>query len=466
MKTTPILLFSLLVVCSIGINAQQGINYKAIINDADGHVLANTTITVQFTILENGTTPVYSETHNPATDDNGIIIVNIGEGSILTGDFNAIEWGGSPHFLKTEIDIGAGLINMGTTEFKAVPYALHAKTTEKIPILEEILATGNSANAQIKNVSNPTEAQDAATKAYVDQLIDRIEYLENITSEYFVNDDIDNDGDGYTENEGDCDDDNSGINPGATDTPGDGIDQNCDGLDGSNLVDVDGNVYDVVEIGDQIWMAENLRALHFADGSPLTKIEDDNAWLSMTFEDNAYCWYKNDSATYAEKYGALYNFAAAVGGIYNYSWGVEPIQGVCPTGWHLPTLDEWYELINNVEPLGTDDGWARNYLRSTEDWSFPGGDTYGFNAYPSQIRFRNDDPNTPLVFNDVGVDKGSYDNIILDETAAYWIKDQLIYSGGDIYDSYANVMLLNIYQEMQSYSMPVYFGNSVRCVKD
>jgi hypothetical protein len=107
-------------------SAQQGINYKAIIHDADGDALANSTITIQFTILENGTTNVYQETHSPTTDDNGIIIVNIGEGTPISGDYSTIDWGGNPHFLKTEIDIGAGLVDMGMTEFKAIPYALYA----------------------------------------------------------------------------------------------------------------------------------------------------------------------------------------------------------------------------------------------------------------------------------------------------------------------------------------------------
>jgi uncharacterized protein (TIGR02145 family) len=276
----------------------------------------------------------------------------------------------------------------------------------------------------------------------------------------------DYDDDGFSINEGDCNDNNSDIFPEAIDTPGDGIDQNCDGLDIFNLIDVDGNVYDVTKIGDQIWMAENLRALHYADGSPLVKIEDDNSWYSMNLSDNAYCWYKNDSVTYAEKYGALYNFAAAVGGIYNYSWGTEKIQGVCPTGWHLPTLEEWTVLINYVEPLSTDHGWARYYLRSTEDWSTPGTDAYGFNAYPSQLRFSyTDNPDNPIVFNDIGIERGAYNNIILDETAAFWIDDHFSFFRG-ISDSYASVLILNMIQEIQSYDMPILFGCSVRCIKD
>jgi len=130
MKTNHVLRILALLLLAISATAQQGINYKAIINDTDGIVLANAAITVQFTILADGTTPAYKETHSSTTDANGIIIVNIGEGTPVSGNFNSIDWGGNPHFLKTEIDKGFGLTDMGTTEFKAVPYAIYAKTVD------------------------------------------------------------------------------------------------------------------------------------------------------------------------------------------------------------------------------------------------------------------------------------------------------------------------------------------------
>ena len=107
-------------------SAQQGINYKAMIKEANGDAIANTAVTVQFTILENGTTDVFKESHNPTTDASGIIIVNIGEGTLISGDFDTIDWGSNAHFLNTKIDSSDGLTDMGTTEFKTVPYALYA----------------------------------------------------------------------------------------------------------------------------------------------------------------------------------------------------------------------------------------------------------------------------------------------------------------------------------------------------
>jgi hypothetical protein len=116
--------------------AQNGINYKAIVKDNSGNVVANQTIDVQFTILEDATN-VYQETHTPTTDANGLIIVNIGEGT--TSDvFADIDWAADDHFLNVQIDTGSGLTDMGTTQFMAVPYALQAQKAANVTGLEAI----------------------------------------------------------------------------------------------------------------------------------------------------------------------------------------------------------------------------------------------------------------------------------------------------------------------------------------
>jgi len=113
--------------------AQQGINYKALIKDGSGNVVANQSITVQFSILEGvANTNVYQETYTPTTDANGFVILNIGESLVHSGTYATIDWGADTHFLNVQINTGAGLVDMGTTEFKAVPYALYAKTAETI----------------------------------------------------------------------------------------------------------------------------------------------------------------------------------------------------------------------------------------------------------------------------------------------------------------------------------------------
>ena len=108
--------------------AQQGINYKAFISD-DGSIVQNQQIAMSFTILENGVTPIYKESHILSTDSNGLIITNIGEGNSALGNFANIDWA-EEQFLKVEVDTGSGIVDMGTTAFKNVPYALHAETAE------------------------------------------------------------------------------------------------------------------------------------------------------------------------------------------------------------------------------------------------------------------------------------------------------------------------------------------------
>jgi hypothetical protein len=119
--------FALLLLCSMTTFAQQGINYKALIKDGSGVIVSSTAIDVTFTILD-GASNVYEETHAPTTDANGIVILNIGEGAPVTGDFSTIDWSSNNHFLKVQIDTGSGLQDIGTTAFKTVPYAMHATT--------------------------------------------------------------------------------------------------------------------------------------------------------------------------------------------------------------------------------------------------------------------------------------------------------------------------------------------------
>ena len=123
MKTKITLLINLMFVAFTF--AQQGINYKAIIKDGSGNVVANDLILVQFTILQDVTT-VYQETHSPTTDANGMVILNIGTGTPISGVFTDIDWAADDHFLNVQINTGVGLIDLGTTQFMAVPYALSA----------------------------------------------------------------------------------------------------------------------------------------------------------------------------------------------------------------------------------------------------------------------------------------------------------------------------------------------------
>ncbi|MBP5767640.1 MAG: fibrobacter succinogenes major paralogous domain-containing protein [Fibrobacter sp.] len=126
----------------------------------------------------------------------------------------------------------------------------------------------------------------------------------------------------------------------------------------------DGQVYRTVKIGNQVWMAENLN-----------------------YEiDSSFCY--NDSAEYCAKYGRLYTWATAVGNSESEcgygkicSLPSGNIQGVCPSGWHMPSKAEWDTLFNAVGGQLT----AGKMLKSTSDWIQDGNgtDEFGFSVLPS-----------------------------------------------------------------------------------
>lgn len=90
--------------------------------------------------------------------------------------------------------------------------------------------------------------------------------------------------------------------------------------------------YKTVRIGNQIWMAENLNANHYLNGDIIPEVQDFTKWGNLNFA--AWCNYENNPKN-GEKYGKLYNWAAAV-----------DARNLAPTGWHLPSINDWQLLIN------------------------------------------------------------------------------------------------------------------------
>jgi uncharacterized protein (TIGR02145 family) len=96
--------------------------------------------------------------------------------------------------------------------------------------------------------------------------------------------------------------------------------------------DVDGNEYETVIIGDQVWMAENLKVIRLNDGTSIPKVTDNTPWSTM--ESPGLCWYDNDETQNKDVYGALYN------------WHTVATGKLCPSGWHIPSAGEW-EILND-----------------------------------------------------------------------------------------------------------------------
>jgi len=133
MKRTLLTILSVLF-CAITFaqSVPQGINYQAVARDGSGDVLMNQALTIQFSVISDITTSAVSwqETHTVNTNDYGLYTAIIGQGIATSvgssATFDVIDWGASNHLLKVEVDFGNGFVDMGTTAFMSVPYALHS----------------------------------------------------------------------------------------------------------------------------------------------------------------------------------------------------------------------------------------------------------------------------------------------------------------------------------------------------
>lgn len=142
----------------------------------------------------------------------------------------------------------------------------------------------------------------------------------------------------------------------------------------NTVKDVDNNVYKTITIGNQIWMAENLKTTKYKNGTAIPKVTDAMVWSGLTTP--AYCWYNNDSSTYyTNKYGALYN------------WYTVNTGNLCPTGWHVPTNAEWTTLITYLGGENITGGRLKE--NGTTHWYSPNTEATnekGFTALPAGWR--------------------------------------------------------------------------------
>lgn len=131
-----VLFFSFLLISQfIFSQAPEEFTYQAVVRDASGNLLANTNVGVQLSILKTNSsgTAVFVETHSVTSNTNGLITLNIGTGTFVTGSLVGVNWGSDNYYLKSEIDINGGTnyTISGTSKLVSVPYALHAKTSGK-----------------------------------------------------------------------------------------------------------------------------------------------------------------------------------------------------------------------------------------------------------------------------------------------------------------------------------------------
>jgi uncharacterized protein (TIGR02145 family) len=215
----------------------------------------------------------------------------------------------------------------------------------------------------------------------------------------------------------------------------------CDSDCPPTVTDYDGNTYFTVKIGDQCWMAQNLKVTHYRNGDPIPNVTGDTEWSNHST--GAYCEYDNDPAN-VDTYGRLYNWYA-----------VDDSRNIAPEGWHVPTDAELKQLemylgMSQAEADGT--GWrgtdegGKLKEAGTTHWLAPNtGATNesGFTALPGGLRY----------FDGLFTNLGNY--------AYFWSSTEF---SGD-FAWYRN---LDYYgsQVGRYYYFDKHYGFSVRCVRD
>jgi len=199
--------------------------------------------------------------------------------------------------------------------------------------------------------------------------------------------------------------------------------------------DADGNNYPVVKIGNQLWMAENLKTTKYNDGTPILNETDNLKWTNMT--DGAYCWYNNDINN-KSIHGALYN------------WFAVESKKLAPIGWEVPTTSEWTEVFSYLGGESTSGGKLKEI--NTKNWASPNtGATneVGFTGLPGGIRLVNKENSLLGSFSIIGA-------------FGYWWSSKI-----DNSTSLGNAIELGYYfASINSVDREKQTGCSIRCIRN
>ena len=478
MKKLFILIATVMLVASVFAQAPQKMSYQAVIRNSSEALVTNTTVGMQISILQGSAsgTAVYVETQSPTTNANGLVSFEIGVGTVVSGDFTTIDWANGTYFIKTETDPAGGTSYTiaGVSQLLSVPYALHAKTAETvtggITETDPTFTSSQAANIDANDITNlgnlsgvNTGDQDLSTLATKTALGDstaqvrsEIPDVSGFLTSYTETDptftgsqaanitatDITNLGNLSGVNTGDQD-----LSTLATKAYVDALLARIEALEESDVLNNgfidsrDGNEYNWVQIGDQVWMAENLAYLPsvnmVADGSE----DAAGSYYYVYGYDGTNVADAKATDNYAT-YGVLYNWTAAMDGEASSTTNPSGIQGVCPAGWHLPSDAEWTEL---TDYLGGTGAGGKLKETGTTHWNSPNtGATneIGFTALPGGTRN----------YNGAFYDIGNYGNwwSATELNATYAWNRIMSYAFSDVYRDYDGKEV----------------GFSVRCLRD
>ena len=133
MKNIYSVIAGLLITASVWAQAPQKMSYQAVIRNSSDALVTSTPVGMRISVLQGSVfgASVYVETQTPSTNANGLVSLEIGMGTPVTGTFATINWSAGPYFIKTETDPtgGTAYTIVGTNELMSVPYAFYAETS-------------------------------------------------------------------------------------------------------------------------------------------------------------------------------------------------------------------------------------------------------------------------------------------------------------------------------------------------
>jgi uncharacterized protein (TIGR02145 family) len=336
MKKISFSVIAILVAIASLAQVPQAFKYQAIARDQTGNVLSMWNVNLRISLIQEGVDDetIYVEIHKVQTNIYGLINLIIGEGEVVKGDFSTIKWGEHRHYIKMEMDIdnGENFKEVGTSQLYAVPYALYAEKAGDLvePVREETESSEKVPQSQHKSTGStrngtPNTKFPATGNSYANLDNGNLGVGTSTPSEKLeVNGKIKGTALVLT-------DANGHVWEIQMDTTGNikfvGIFNQC----GDWLYDArDGQNYPTVQIGTQCWMARNLNIGTRINGDD-DPDPDEDSFIAK------YCY--DDLESNCDIYGGLYHWKVAMDWITE-----EGAQGICLTGWHVPTDGEWTTL--------------------------------------------------------------------------------------------------------------------------
>jgi len=377
-KLATLFAILMLSVMTLFAQAPKKFSYQAVVRNASNQLVTNTLVGIRISILQNSATGsvVYSETQMLSTNANGLVTLNIGEGTVVFGNLNNINWGAGTFFLKSEIDPngGSNYSVTSTQQLLSVPYALYANEagnsfsgdyndlTNRPTIPQTVGELANDANyitleqvpAQVNADWNATTgAAEILNKPVIPSIPTDVSAFTNdagyITADQLnallnaMNGRLDSLQMLLTSQDEEIASLSNAVDSlGAFADSLSNIVDECGCLSAfhcgtSTISDFDGNAYSTVKLGGQCWTAENLRTTHYSNGDPIDLGTSTSATIPYRYNP------ASDSANVGT-YGYLYNWVAVMNGAASSEANPSGVQGICPTGWHVPSNAEWTEL--------------------------------------------------------------------------------------------------------------------------